>query len=244
MKVGSRPKRVRRPFPYLSIRSSRTKRALLRAGAQYANPVRIYRGLTPFPNTKIVRHKYVDNIQFPAITSAVGYGKYTFRANSVYDPDFSGVGHQPMFHDEMAAQYTHYTVLSSYIRITIAAENAQKRNWSIWCDDDSTVPTNANTAFEQHRYISAIKADKRNAPLKLTCRYNAARWNKTTLSGLMSDNSKKTAVNNNPVAGETKFFHLYCAPSNVAENLDSIEGVNFEMFFIVSWREPVDHVGS
>lgn len=41
-----------------------------------------------------------------------------FRANSLFDPDYSGVGHQPMGFDQYAALYAHYCVHSCRIKCT------------------------------------------------------------------------------------------------------------------------------
>lgn len=49
----------------------------------------------------------------PATAGALGY--YVFRANSIYDPDYSAAGHQPMGYDQLSALYAHYVVLSSTI---------------------------------------------------------------------------------------------------------------------------------
>lgn len=57
--------------------------------------------------------------QFVTVTAAQQVtGKYTFRANSIFDPDLTGVGHQPKFHDQMALYYARYRVLASAIKIS------------------------------------------------------------------------------------------------------------------------------
>lgn len=42
-----------------------------------------------------------------------------FRANGMYDPDISGVGHQPYGFDQLMAMYRRYEVLSSRIQVEI-----------------------------------------------------------------------------------------------------------------------------
>ena len=58
---------------------------------------------------------YCDYVDLAAASSALHV--YSFRASSIYDPDLSGVVHQPMGRDLWAAQYNHYVVLGSRIRI-------------------------------------------------------------------------------------------------------------------------------
>lgn len=52
-----------------------------------------------------------------------GLGTQIFRANSLYDPDFSGTGHQPNGYDTLLAAYNHYTVVRARITVTLRAPN-------------------------------------------------------------------------------------------------------------------------
>lgn len=44
---------------------------------------------------------------------------WQYRANSVFDPDYTGVGHQPMYFDNLAAIYQNYRVLGCKITVTV-----------------------------------------------------------------------------------------------------------------------------
>lgn len=70
-----------------------------------------YKAMGGFPSNKIVRLRYVDEISIDAGVGA--FGQHQFRANSVFDPDYTGAGHQPMNFDKWASLYEHYTVLGS-----------------------------------------------------------------------------------------------------------------------------------
>jgi len=208
-----------------------------------ANPVRISRGLTPFPNTKIVRHKYVENIQFPGGSSAGTPATYQYRANSMYDPNYTGVGHQPLFRDQMAAQYNYYTVISSYFKITFPPESNEKRTFSVWVDEDGVTPTTDDQMNENHRFYPGLILSRRNSPLKLTARFNSLKWNKNTLGALMADNNQKIASSSNPGSTAVKYYNVMCWPTNAADTLGAITAT-VEMFFITIWREPVEHATS
>lgn len=68
-----------------------------------------------FPNSINVRLRYSDVI---TLTSTAGsLAKHVFRANSLFDPDFTAAGHQPMYFDQLAALYANYVVLGSKIRV-------------------------------------------------------------------------------------------------------------------------------
>lgn len=60
----------------------------------------------------VIYHAFAD------ITSVSGVpGQYVFRANSTFDPDFTGSGHQPYYRDTYAAIYDNYSVVSSKITV-------------------------------------------------------------------------------------------------------------------------------
>lgn len=71
--------------------------------------------LTGFPKRMFARLRYVHNFTMnPAAgTTAV----HVFRANDMRDPDLTTTGGQPMGFDQLMAQYSHFTVLGSKIRV-------------------------------------------------------------------------------------------------------------------------------
>jgi len=69
----------------------------------------------PLPPTAIRKFKYAGQFNVnPAVGVTAGY---VFRANSLYDPDVTGVGHQPYGFDQMMEHYNHYEVLEACIRV-------------------------------------------------------------------------------------------------------------------------------
>jgi len=66
------------------------------------------------PQTKYVTLTYCETIGIANGTGAPSI--YAYRLNSIYDPNYTGTGHQPLGHDEWAQLYTKYEVLSSKIK--------------------------------------------------------------------------------------------------------------------------------
>jgi hypothetical protein len=64
---------------------------------------------------------YYDTVTLDPQINALGVANtyHQFRANSLYDPDLSGIGHQPMFHDNYSQLYQKYRVISSKIKVKI-----------------------------------------------------------------------------------------------------------------------------
>lgn len=72
-----------------------------------------------FPKSKIVKLRYVTQIALNA-PSVGNNAVHVFRANSMYDPDFTGTGHQPSNFDRWTNVYDHYTVVGSKINVRYA----------------------------------------------------------------------------------------------------------------------------
>lgn len=74
-----------------------------------------------FPKSKLVRLRYVEEFKLnPTLGS---YAVQHFWANGMYDPNLSGVGHQPSNFDRWMNIYNHYTVLGAKIRVRYAPDN-------------------------------------------------------------------------------------------------------------------------
>jgi len=97
-----------------------------------------------FPKQLFNTLRYVDWFTFN-FTS--GLGTYIFSANSLYDPNTSGTGHQPLGFDQLAAIYNHYTVLKS--RIKCQFNTIIPFILSVKLDDDATPAASAPVALEQ-----------------------------------------------------------------------------------------------
>lgn len=83
--------------------------------------------LGAFPNSKTVNLRYVSEFILNPGTATTAV--YVFRANSIFDPDFTGIGHQPMFRDNYAALYNTYQV--NHVNITFIACATHMQNTSI-----------------------------------------------------------------------------------------------------------------
>jgi hypothetical protein len=59
---------------------------------------------------------YVSTINF-AIAAALD--TYFWRGNGAYDPDYTGVGHQPFGYDQWTAFFDRYTVISSSVELKV-----------------------------------------------------------------------------------------------------------------------------
>lgn len=106
----------------------------------------------PVPVRKKLRLKYVQRITINPGASG-GAVLHNFRANSLFDPDRTGTGHQPIGFDEWAVFYNRYTVVSSSIKVTAYGSAATGPLGNIMVgvllDDDNTSSAVLTTLLEQ-----------------------------------------------------------------------------------------------
>lgn len=104
-----------------------------RSGRSYRKRklARVYR--TPFSSDRQnACLQYVQDISLNPTPNALGPGGtnvWQFSANSLYDPDVTGVGHQPMFFDNFMQVFWRYRV--NYAQIVVTVVNTSV-NTSVW----------------------------------------------------------------------------------------------------------------
>lgn len=130
-------------------KSRRTKRKVKRSDKLTIRSLSSYKGF--MPESKIVNMKYCAHTTVNPGAGAIGH-QYV-SCNDIYDPDTTGVGHQPFGHDTMALLYNHYLVLSSVLKVTIAGNTAVASPttciFGIYLSDDATTGTVLSELCEQ-----------------------------------------------------------------------------------------------
>lgn len=107
------------------------------------------RSLMPFPRTRRAKLKYYHaGFINPGANEL---GKYEFRANSVYDPDLTGGGHQPRGFDELMAHYDHFMVKGLTATVTFDNDNGKACIGGL-CLRDTSSTTNFTTVQDLMEY--------------------------------------------------------------------------------------------
>lgn len=134
---GRGKKRYKRSFNNYGLRPSITKAVLP----------------TPFPDKMITNLKYG---QLSNRTPAALLDLFEFNANSIYDPDRTTTGHQPMYHDQlMGTIYNRYRVTGLSFRLTFAGADVPIRILIVPYNNNSA-PVDFNDAIENHHSQSGI----------------------------------------------------------------------------------------
>lgn len=162
---------------------------------------------------------------------------YVFRANSIYDPNFTGVGHSPMGYDQWAVLYNHYTVVGS--KITVKFDNSggtgASCNVGVYLSDHTTVPyTQASEFIEARKGTTKLITNQRNV-VSASSWYSAKKFynvkdikdNFARLGGVTGANPTEQAV---------FIVWLQSAASATTVNCN----VTATIEYIVDWSEPTD----
>lgn len=123
-----------------------------------------------FPDRMKTKLHYCDVVQLTA--SAGTPGIYQFRMGSLFDPDYTGIGHQPQWFDQLSAVYDYYKVLGSKITATFVPnqvsdiETNDKGPYIVGITK-STSPTFASSThaslLEDANSVNAVVVDKQGA---------------------------------------------------------------------------------
>jgi len=117
----------------------RARRGAIRRGPRIRNIVNMGSG---FPKKLMFTHTYCETVNLPS-GAAGALSTYQWKANGMFDPNFTGGGHQPYYFDQISPLYDHYCVVGSRINVkfTPIAANSVPAIIGCYINDDTTVST-------------------------------------------------------------------------------------------------------
>lgn len=92
--------------------------------------------MTAWSDRQLVKLKYSAYM----LANNTGPQLRVFRGNDMYDPDFTGVGHQPYGFDQWCAMYSKFVVFASKMKV-FAQPNSAQAIMAIRASNSSTAPT-------------------------------------------------------------------------------------------------------
>ena len=232
-------------MPYRNKRKNRrkprkrTKRKIKRTSLVYRTPS------NPIPLGTVCKHKYCCR-GVRQLTATAATTNILFRANSLYDPEYSSVQprqHQPFFFDQMAALYNHYTVLGSKIKVRVwcdrdTDQDADPMNMCLQLKDAAQSPVDAFAIREQPdaTYTTVIKAQQ---PYTLTKGFSAAKFFGKSKSSVSGEAELRGTSVTNPA--EMAYFILTLTDPEAYSHseADVIQQIHYEVEiqFTAAWTE-------
>lgn len=191
-----------------------------------------------FPKKVTATLKYHDTI---LLNPGASYAVHNFSLNGLYDPDISGVGHQPLYFDQYMAIYNHYHVIGSKVRVNFFQKtNSLDEPFKVvlYENPDTVLSiTNMDTLAEQSKstYAAIINT---TAPKTLTHSWSAK---KTFGGSILGNDQLRGNSGANPAEGS------YCAimvrPVNPAAQVGEI-WAQVHIEYVTVFSELHDMIGS
>lgn len=169
--------------------------------------------------------KYTAEVQFA--TDGSGFGYYQFSCNGLYDPDTTGVGHQPLGFDQLMAIYNHYHVVASKMKVTgIRTGATNNLITTVYIDDDTTVSASTVETMAERPGARTVTSWPAEGLFKsATIAYNAqAMFGGETFG----NDSLQGTVSANPTEGA--FYTIGCSASG-SSNVDYFVEITYDCIF-------------
>lgn len=115
----------------------------------------LLRGVRLIPDRYMCKLRYISNEPTRLTGTLGGVKNIRFSGNSLFDPDVTGVGHQPYGFDQLASLYNSYRVFGSSIRVTFSVTSTSSSQGTLVTyvlpNPDNNVPVSILPAQEASR---------------------------------------------------------------------------------------------
>lgn len=189
-----------------------------------------------FPKKLKFVHRYAEQVNMSSTAGASA--RQRFYANSMYDPNQTGVGHQPLYFDQLGEIYDHWFVVSSKIKFTVipqgTAVQAPFRLFAQINDDTVVSAGTGDAVVEQTTGQSRMCTGGLNPSKEVIyMRYNALDdWGQ----GLLNNSRQRGTTSNNP--SELTYYELNL---NSVDNSSTVSvHVMAEIEYTAIWVEQRD----
>lgn len=190
-----KPARITRGGPRTEVARYQTLPNYVSKGNATTRAMHIDR--VPFPAKKMVKLPYNENITLTTATGTGYVGAHTFNTSSIFDPNTSGTGHQPLYADQLAVIYKRYRIMGVSYKITFYNHDTNT-NYQVG------VLATTDTTFSPVAHSATIVGEKRGAILK-NYSYQAG---KLTMKGYIP-NHKLFGVSKNTIRIENDYSALF-----------------------------------
>lgn len=187
-----------------------------------------------FPKKMEMTHKYQGSVGLVG-TSGV-FAAHSFSCNSLYDPDATGTGHQPLYRDQMQNLYNHYVVIGSRAQISFIPTSGTYGSAAVGCfinDDQTLTTTSFPAAIEQsigkYKYVTY----NNSSPSSFSLNWSAK---KVFGGSILANTELQGTATTNPL--EQQFFTVW------AQSLDGTTSISFWVEIVITyitiWKELID----
>lgn len=228
--------RARFARKYTSTKSYRGSRSNKLSLYRIKNTVQLGRG---FPDRVQETHRYAETLVFSSVAGVLTQQK--FITNGMYDPNYTGGGHQPTLFDTFSTLYDHYTVIGSKIKVKVVptvANTAPIQVGMVLNDDTSNLSLTGDYDTEQIKATPTLLMNSYSDPQELNLTWSAK---KTFGGSVLANTSLQGTPSSNP--SEYSVFHIWMQTGDGSvSNTSCTMLITIE--YIAVWKEFKDQAVS
>lgn len=214
----------------------------------YKNPRSSYSGLgmkvytqnIGLPKVKKVKLHYSQYVPFVSTSGASTNA--VFNMTSIFDPDNSGIGHQPLGHDEWAQFYKNYTVIGAQATFTFfnVGTNAIPCRVGVILDEDGAISSVLSTKVERSAGRgSAILNTNSRERQSITVNFSPKKA--FDLTNLKDEDGLTISMSSNPAL---TYMAVPWVQSIDSATTSGTVGCDVKITYICLLTDPVDIIGS
>lgn len=211
-------------------------------GRRAPGPTKVISVSSPIPDQYFAKLKYSD--QF-FLTSTAGITSHLFRANSINDPNYTGIGHQPFGYDQLAELYGKQKVYGCKYRFTF-----QNISTTHGCDvaivqkNVTNLSTDMNTVREkpytQYRSLGPLNSSFNYCVLKGY--HSAPKVRGVSKEKYRDEDDYSSDVHVDLATAYTNFMHIYQKEQNSTTGI--IVAVHVDLVYFVKFFKRKALTGS
>jgi len=190
-----------------------------------------------FP-AKVKKHlRYSTTFQLTCTAGAVA--SYVFRANDLFDPDFTSTGHQPMGFDQMMLSYNHFVVAAARIKVTCRNKtNTTPFTVCIRQDASSTPLTVIDRILEFGGLVTADIDTFGATSTTLELAIDIARLQGLTHPLMIADPTLRGDAATSPT--EVTYFHIQCWDTAAATSTCNFDVILEQLAYFIEPRDLIE----
>jgi len=198
----------------------RSNKTIQKRRNNHDKTARLLRLPTGVPDRMLIRLRYSERQQNPATAL-----DYVYNLNSIYDPNLTGTGHQPLGRDQWASFYNRYRVIKVNCLVRALCTGATERYFGVVANNDTTAFTVFDTACESPhaKFWPLVQA----APISYSMNLNLPSINGRTYAEYVADDRYASTFGASPA--ETIALHVFYANSDGTSV--AVGGITFDITF-------------
>lgn len=184
------------------------------------------------PSRVLFKQKYHSIISFASVSGSFTY--HQFRLNSIYDSDLTGIGHEPMYRDQINVLFQHYVVLATKVKIRFTTDNDNDIAVCVRATKDSTTPG----FIDQERelpFSRGFTIDK-NQSYNFKQTYKSRKILEAGKGQIYTDDTYLTAVGSNPNSNKTVYLNVSAVPMDLASSCNIRMDVELIFYVLLTGR--------